>query len=170
MKKHLILTKSMILNNEVSLYLRLRFYRTFTSYQSCYLEKNPEQRSVLTYFDMKQLEKLSGAAIGSMLGVQARTWNKHKEVLMQPQMVVNSTDEHFTLMPFAVFDSFLLWLDSYAATFGAKEALLKFFCYMYFHAGQFQGEYQQSQENMAIELQTTTKLINKKLKILKDAG
>ena len=73
-------------------------------------------------------------------------------------------------MPFEVFDMFIAWLDTVAATFNAKEALLKFYCYMYFHAGQFKIGYQQSQENIAIELGTTVKLVNQRLKQLRDAG
>ena len=73
-------------------------------------------------------------------------------------------------MPYYVFDSFLFWLDEVAHTIHAKEALLKFFCYMYFNASLYGGEFQLSQEQMAIDLKTTTKLVNHRLKLLRDAG
>lgn len=170
MKRQLILTKSMILDSNCNLYLRLRFYRAFTSYQSCILEKGNNQRSVVTHLDAAAFNSMSGVEISDAIGVNRQTWAKHKDAVMVSQLHHNSLDEHFTMMPFVVFDTFVSWLDTVAATLNAKEALLKFYCYMYFHAGQFQGEYQQSQENIAIELGTTVKLVNKRLKQLRDAG
>ena len=170
MKKQLILTKSMILDSDCSLYLKLRVYRMFTTYQSIVLEKGDVPRSVVVNLDAAAFNSMSGVAMSDVLGVSRQTWAKYKQMLVKPKLHYNSLDEHFTLMPFEVFDMFIVWLDTVAATFNAKEALLRFYCYMYFHAGQFQGEYQQSQENIAIELGTSVKLINQRLKLLRDAG
>ena len=169
MKKCIPLTLNHIIDSNTSIYVRYRFYREFIDYQNCTLELG-QPRVITTYMNMKKLQTKNQAVIGELLGLCSRTWSKYKNDIVQPLWTVRGEDEHFTLMPFEVFDMFMTWLDTVAATFNAKEALLKFYCYMYFHAGQFKMGYQQSQENIAIELGTTVKLVNQRLKLLRDAG
>jgi hypothetical protein len=73
MKRQLILTKSMILDSNCNLYLRLRFYRAFTSYQSCILEKGNNQRSVVTHLDAAAFNSMSGVEISDAIGVNRQT-------------------------------------------------------------------------------------------------
>lgn len=169
MKNHIVLTKSDILNPDVNFYIRLRFYREFVTHQVCTLYKETPQ-SVISYIDTDKVNKMTSVGIGKLLGITRQTWSKYKDELVVPRLAVSSTDERFSLMPYYVFDSFLSWLNEVAHTIHAKEALLKFFCYMYFSASLYGGEFQLSQEQMAIELGTTVKLVNHRLKLLRDAG
>lgn len=167
MKKHIPLTMSTILDDKVNFYIRLRFYREFIDYQNCTLVAD-QPKIITTYFDMSRLSKITAVEAGGLLGITRQTWAKYRDDLAQPIWTIN--EERFSLMPYYVFDSFLFWLDEVAHTIHAKEALLKFFCYMYFNASLYGGEFQLSQEQMAIELGTTIKLVNRRLKLLRDAG
>ena len=171
MTKQLVLTKSMIINSPISLYIRLRFYRAFTTYQSCHINKDDEVKSVITYFDAEKYSKMTQMQLGEVCGVNRVTWAKHGKPLAAAKSFKCTTlEENFTLMPFTVFDAFLEWLDGVAATYHAKEALLRFYCYMYFHAAFYQGQFQNSQTNIAIELGTTAKLVGQRLKLLRENG
>ena len=169
MKKHIPLILEHITNSDINYYVRLRFYREFIDYQNCTIMKN-HPYVLTTYFNSQRLKGLTQMQAGELIGVNRITWAKHtKELIAAPVWTIRE-DIQFNLMPFAVFDAFLEWLDGVAATVHAKEALLKCYCYMYFNAARFKGQFQNSQTNIAIELGTTAKLVGQRLKLLRENG
>lgn len=168
MKKYIPLTLSQILDKDVNLYVRLRFYRNFIIQQNINLESG-KPKTILTLFDFHAAKSLTNTAMGELLGITRTCWAEYKDSLVAAQMFIGP-DEQFSLMPFGVFDKFMEWLEANANTIKAKETLLRFYCYVYFQSGVFDEKFQSSQEQMAIELGTTRTLVSRRLKLLRDAG
>lgn len=168
MRKHIPLTISQILDSTTNLYVRLKYYREYIDYQTCTLDSNLP-KTITTYFNAARLGSNSGVAVAAILGIARKTWSAHKDK-MPPLTWVVLPEERFSLMPFSVFDAFVCWLDEKSSTLQGKDALLRMYCYLYFNCSVYQDGFQLSQEQMAIELGTSLKLVNSRIKLLRDAG
>lgn len=150
--KYLPLTLEMIINSN-NLYLTLCYLRRV-------IDRQVSNFSAASKTSMHYLKVAAAKDLYEDIGVSRQTWSKIKHELPQPPLY-NIVDQHVVQMPFEVWDIIEQKLSM--ESMNRRVSLLRVYCYMYFQDTFYHNEFQRPQDAIAIELHTSTNIVNRAL-------
>lgn len=155
--KFIPITNSILTESNYHWYYFSSYIRFNTTTQYCSISKENKTIVVLTH-----IGEDAAPNTYHRLGVSRQAWRAAGGNSFPT--VWKIIDEPVSMMPYATYD--LVMTNINALPMKSRNPLWRLFCYVYYNDAYYNGEWQQPQEQMAIELKMSLPSVNRGLKQL----
>lgn len=161
MMKFIPITYNTITDTKLHWYYFANYIRLNTTNQHCSFSKENKTKLIITYFGTN-----AAANTYNTLKISRQAWSAAGgNTYSSPYKIV---DEPTAMMPHAVFDVVMLKINELPKK--SRNPMWRLFSYVYFNDAHFNGEWQEPQEQMAINLTMSLAYVNRGLKKLIEWG